>query len=172
MQNIDESNDDPAAAGDGYCCSGGAWWQLPLLLAVVLVAILLVNRWRIREPVPTTGGPPTAAAAEAENGQTIVLTIDFGGGMRREWSALPWREGMTVGDALSAASQPSGGELEFAQQGSGASAFLTRFGDAVNEGAGGRNWTYEVNGQRADRSFAVYVLKPGDQVLWKFDRPK
>jgi hypothetical protein len=37
-----------------------------------------------------------------------------------------------------------------------------------NEGAGGRNWLYQVNGKHADRSFAVYVLQPGDHVLWRF----
>ncbi len=50
------------------------------------------------------------------------------------------------------------------------SAFLTAIDGVENEGADGQNWTYTVNGQIADRSFAVYELKPGDQVLWTFGR--
>ena len=72
---------------------------------------------------------------------------------------------MTVRDLLNAA--PG---LSISQQGSGASAFLTKIDGVANEGAGGRNWMYSVNGQRADRSFAVYELQPGDHVLWTLRR--
>jgi hypothetical protein len=40
--------------------------------------------------------------------------------------------------------------------------------DKWSEGAGLRNWTYSINDKLADRSFAVYELKPGDRVLWRF----
>jgi hypothetical protein len=39
------------------------------------------------------------------------------------------------------------------QKGTGHSALLTEMGGTANEGAEGENWTYEVNGQNADRSF-------------------
>jgi hypothetical protein len=67
-------------------------------------------------------------------------------------------------DLLNAASS----DLAITQRGSGQAALLTAIGDVSNEGAGGSNWTYEVNGQSADRSFAVYELRPGDRVLWTF----
>ncbi|MCI0357698.1 MAG: DUF4430 domain-containing protein [Planctomycetaceae bacterium] len=38
-----------------------------------------------------------------------------------------------------------------------------------NEGAG-RNWTYEVNGKRADKSCGVWVLHAGDKVLWLYGK--
>jgi hypothetical protein len=72
---------------------------------------------------------------------------------------------MTVRDALAAAVDSSG-NVKFAQQGADQSAFLTEIEGVKNEGAGGRNWTYTVNGKLGDRSFAIYPLRPGDQVLW------
>ncbi len=74
---------------------------------------------------------------------------------------------MTVRDLLNGVPR-----LRIVQQGSGSSAFLTQIDDVTNEGAGGRNWMYSVNGQRADRSFAIYELQPGDHVLWSFAPPQ
>jgi hypothetical protein len=58
--------------------------------------------------------------------------------------------------------------VRIAQKGTGESAFVTAIDDIRNEGADGQNWTYSVNDQSADRSFAVYKLKAGDRVLWTF----
>jgi hypothetical protein len=109
----------------------------------------------------------SASKAGVRTGQTVSLLIDFGDGRRQEHEAIAWREAMTVRDVLLAASDSSGG-VKFGQQGSGASAFLTEIDGIENEGAQGRNWTYAVNGTLADRSFAIYPLRPGDQVLWTF----
>jgi hypothetical protein len=46
---------------------------------------------------------------------------------------------------------------------------LVRIDDTTNDRTGGRNfWTYSVNDVPADRSLAVYELRPGDRVLWKY----
>ena len=63
---------------------------------------------------------------------------------------------MTVADLFGKASG-----IEVIQKGSGQSAFLTAVDGVANEGADGNNWTYAVNGQSGDRSFAVYELQPG-----------
>jgi hypothetical protein len=49
---------------------------------------------------------------------------------------------------------------------------LTSINGVANEGAGGNNWTYEVNGRSGDRSYAVYELRAGDRVLWTFGPPR
>jgi hypothetical protein len=135
---------------------------------VVLAAIVLVNGRGVRRE--TSGvGQPTAPVVADESNQTVSLIVDFGDGRTREWTAIGWRKGMTVGDLLAAAAAHDAEKaLAFAQQGSGGSAFLTTLDGVANEGPAGRNWTYQVNGKRADRSFAVYELQPGDQVLWRF----
>jgi len=58
------------------------------------------------------------------------------------------------------------------QKGSGESAFLTTIDGIENQGDAGHNWTYSVNGKHADRSFEIYKLEPGDQVLWTFGPQK
>jgi hypothetical protein len=106
----------------------------------------------------------TAASESAHPAREHVsLSIDFGNGRQRDFDSLAWHEGMTVADLIGEA--PG---IEVTQRGSGQGAFLTAVDGTANEGAEGSNWTYEVNGQSADRSFAVYELAPNDRVLWKF----
>jgi hypothetical protein len=167
----------------GACCNLGGW-KLPLLLAIVFVAILVINGKGVRQTIPGEGDAatqadgPAAERAAAESAdlpanQTVGLAIDFGDGRRREWKSIAWREAFTVADALAAVREEGVkankvAALSFSQQGTGASAFLSEMDGVANEGAERRNWMYRVNGERADRSFAIYELKPGDQVLWTF----
>jgi hypothetical protein len=52
-------------------------------------------------------------------------------------------------------------------RGSGATAFVTAIDDQKNEGIG-RNWTFAVNGKRANKSCGVWVLKASDSIVWRF----
>jgi hypothetical protein len=142
-----------------------------LLLALVLAAMSVMQTRSPRDDQdaqetvgvqPATSGEPT--------GETVSLEIDFGDQRERQSRAVAWRKGMTVADLLAAAQQREGGSppLEFVVRGRGPSAFLTEIGGFANQGADGANWTYSVNGKRADRSFAIYQLEPGDRVLWSF----
>lgn len=149
---------------------------LPLLLAGVLAiatAVLLVIR---DDEVPTGPAPvgvDRSAAAwtptERPQGEAVSLEIDFGNGARRQFEALPWSAEMTVGDLLRQAKEfrPP---IAFEHRGAGAEAFLTSLEGVANEGAGGRFWTYEVNGRAGEVSFDLQPLAPGDRVLWKFSR--
>jgi len=155
---------------DGEACATcGPWWRLPLVLAVVFAAIVAFRGGVRDENSPDPA--PSAAAMENQTGQAVSIAIDFGNGTISEFMDLAWSEGMTVADALEAVGKGASG-VTFAQRGTGEMAFLTEVGGMRNEGAGGRNWTYTVNGTRADRSFAVYELQPGDRVLWTFAAPK
>ena len=111
----------------------------------------------------------TSVKAE-EPAASVGLSIDFGDGFQKQYSMLAWREGVTVLDVLEQASRhPRGIKYEF--RGKNATAFVTSIDGVINEGKG-RNWTFRVNGQLADRSAGVYPLKPNDNVLWKFaDKP-
>jgi hypothetical protein len=152
------------------CSACGPWWRLPLMLALVLAAIWLMRGRGLRESSTEPGGEdPTASigSIEAEAGAVTAVAVDFGDGRLREYEDVPWREGMTVRDALAALDDASDG-MRFSQRGSGELALLTGIEGVENEGAGARNWTYTVNGKLADRSFAIYPLRPGDRVLWKF----
>jgi hypothetical protein len=145
------------------CSSCGSWWRLSLLLALVLTAILLWHWCHDRTTQSALSSSTEPAAGESATREKVSLTIDFGNGRRQEFESVAWHQGMTVADSLSAARG-----LATSQKGSGSGAFLTEINGVANEGADGRNWMYEVNGAGADRSFAVYVLRPGDRVLWTF----
>jgi hypothetical protein len=143
-----------------------ARWRLPLLLALLLVAMVVARSMGLRQSTAIIHSPAANPPAAAPNGKTVTLVIRTADGIERH-DFVAWREGMTVEDLLTAASRLAKG-VQFAQQGSAASALLTEMNGTANEGGDGRNWTYSVNGQEADRSFAVYQLQPGDHVLWTF----
>lgn len=136
-------------------------WVLPLLLAIVLGGVLAVRCW---QPAAMSGKRSLGVGAEPIRGELVELEIDAGEGTPLAFQ-VPWEAGATVQDALAGAGN---GKLSFAVQGRNAGALLTELAGYANEGEGGRNWHFEVNGEWADRSFAVYELQPGDHVLWKF----
>jgi hypothetical protein len=114
----------------------------------------------------------SAAAAAPESppaAKAVSLAIDYGDGFQKQYASLPWKEGMTVLDALAAArAHPRG--ITFKHRGSGETALLLQIDDLANERAAGRNWIYRVNGKLADRSFGIYRLQAGDAVLWRFEK--
>jgi hypothetical protein len=152
-------------AEHGSCPACGSKWRLPLLLAIVLVAILLTQIASIRNAIFKPATPLPVVPDDRPAVQQVLLTINYGDGRPLQNETALWRDGMTVGDLLQG--EP---RVNLAVEGSGASAFLTQLGGVANEGSGGRNWLYSVNGKRADRSMAVYELAPNDHVLWTFAR--
>jgi hypothetical protein len=108
-------------------------------------------------------------AAQAPAVKTVELTIDYGDGVQLRFTALPWREKMTVLDAVTTVSNhPHGVKCQW--RGSGANAFVTQIGDLKNEGGGktSRNWLFVVGGKESEVGMGDYTLKPGDVVLWRF----
>ena len=100
---------------------------------------------------------------------TVRLVVDYGDGVIKTNTDLPWTKGSTVLDVMNAAKgRPHG--ITFSYTGSGASAFLTRIDDVANEGGGGakKNWQLWVNTSYADRSFVVYEVQALDVVFWRF----
>lgn len=97
---------------------------------------------------------------------TVRVIIDYGDGVERHFTALPWHKKTTVLAAMQAAQAHVHG-IRFEFRGQNDTALLTRIDDLSNEGSG-RNWTYRVNDQVANKSFGVFELAAGDTVLWKF----
>jgi hypothetical protein len=136
---------------------------LPLLLGLVLAVILFSRGRSLWEVQQKTGDGAAYESADAAIREKVSLSVDFGNGRRQDFAALAWHDGMTVAELFG---QAAG--IAIIQKGAGRGAFLTTIDGVANEEADGRNWTYEVNGQSGDRSFAVYELRPGDRVLWTF----
>jgi hypothetical protein len=112
---------------------------------------------------------PVVASAE-EPAAKVEVVVNYGDGVEKRFTAVSWKEEMTVLDAMKhAQNHPRGIKIEY--RGSGATAFLTQIDDLKNEGSG-RNWIYRVNGELATRSFAIQELKRGDAVLWSFEKSR
>ena len=76
------------------------------------------------------------------------------------------READGLCGAEAAAKHPRGIKLE--HSGSGETTFIKAIDDAANEGQGGRNWRYSVNGESGRVSAGIAELKAGDQILWRY----
>jgi len=112
-----------------------------------------------------------AAASDQAHAQTatVRLIVDYGDGVIKTITDLPWAKGSTVLDVMTAAKDRPHG-ITFSYTGSGASAFLTRIDDVANEGGAAtkKNWQLWVNTSYAERSFGVYEVQPLDVVFWRF----
>ncbi|MEM8946096.1 MAG: DUF4430 domain-containing protein [Planctomycetota bacterium] len=146
--------------------SGG--WSFPLLLTILLIALIgafvfMAPSTETVESSSSAGWTPSAQPP----GTSAALTIDFGNGATKVFEALPCLPDMTVADLMQAAHAFRPG-IEFTQKGSGASGFLTSLDGLANEGAGGRNWIYQVDGRHAVQSYCLEKIQPGMHVLWTF----
>ena len=120
--------------------------------AILLAAMLLA--------IPAAGERAHAQSA------TVRLVVDYGDGVIKTITGLPWAKGSTVLDVMNAAKDRPHG-ISFSYTGSGASAFLTRIDDIANEGGAKKNWQLWVNTSYADKGFGVYEVQPLDVVFWR-----
>lgn len=146
----------------------------------MLAVCLAAASWLLMSVRNDPGAPRSDAGAKeqatawtppATAGETVALEIDFGNGARREYAALPYHDGMTVGDAMRLARDFRPG-LPFTHQGEGELSFLTSLDGVANQGVGGRFWLYQIDGERADVSYEVKPLRAGQRVLWQFKEPE
>jgi hypothetical protein len=98
---------------------------------------------------------------------SVRLTIDYGDGVQKSFVALPWKEKLTVFEALKAAEEHPRG-IRVSYTGAGETTFITAIDGQENEGAGERNWRYTVNDLPARYSAGEMELKRGDAVVWRF----
>lgn len=126
------------------------YYPLRCLATIAFLAAVFAGSWLNAEPTATR----------------VSLRIKFGDGKQKSVT-LPVTGQMTVANLLVEAQKKE--RLTFKMKGEGKSAFLTELDGVKNEGGLGRNWVYRVNDELGDRSFAVFPVKPGDKVEWKFD---
>lgn len=132
------------------------WLGFPVLTVIALIS----TGW-------VAADEPQAANKAAKS---VRLTIDYGDGVEKVFRELPWKDGMTVFNALEAAAKHRRG-IKVMHQGSGATTLVTAIDDLKNEGRG-RNWLFEVNGKLGEKSCALVRLEAGDAALWRFAKYK
>ena len=133
-------------------------------------------------PATKESGQQTTQVAESKDGSdskenkaapasVVQLTIDYGDGAQKRFTAVPWKEKMTVLEALQyAKAHPHG--VKFESRGKGKIAFLSQIDDVKNQAGGGRNWIFYVNDKRAEASFAVTTVPKAGAILWRFEEYK
>lgn len=145
---------------------------LTALLLAVFLGVVAVGAWSARqrgkEEGPAPRRPPASDNPDPAVGITLSCQAD---GLTMHSLTLPYAEGATVFDFMvqAAAREPI---WKFRHVGRGTGAFLDQLAGRENEGAGRRNWTYQVNDEIAAQSFGAYQLAPGDHVLWKYAPPE
>ena len=165
-----ETDDERPAGANADFSPRSNPWTLPLVLVAgaALVGTWLLLSKAAQQPAPS--GDRTVESwtpAPLPEGETVSLTIDFSNGARREFAALPWKEGLTLGDLMRAARDFRPG-IRYTQDGEGEMAFLTSLEGVANEGGAGRYWFYAVDDRRGEVSFEVQPLKAGAKVLWVY----
>lgn len=112
---------------------------------------------------------PSLSALQAQEKtapKTVTLTVDYGDGVKKVFSEIPWKEKLTVFAALEeAVKHPRGVKVK--TTGRGSTTMVIAIDELTNTGSE-RNWLFRVNGDLGDRSSALVELAPGDAVLWQF----
>ena len=158
---------DDLPGGESGPHTGG--WVFPVFLAAIVLAVAVVAQtWRLgHHSAPSENlSLPWIPSPKAE-GETVALEVDFGNGAKKQLEALAWKPGMTVGDLMDSAQSFRPG-ITFQQIGEGESGFLTTLDGLANEGLGGRNWHYKVDGKHSEVSFCLQPIEAGSRVLWTF----
>lgn len=94
---------------------------------------------------------------------SVTMSFDFDG--ERENLELEFVPYATAFEIMNGARK--GGELEFESTGP-PMPFVTSIEGVENEGAGGRNWQYWINGEYATVGIGEYEPEAGDEIEWRF----
>ena len=100
---------------------------------------------------------------------TVSLTIDYGDGAQKRFPKIAWPQGRkgTVAEVLAYAEKHERG-IQITARGKGETRFLEAIDGLENEGSGGKNWMFLVNGELGQSSYATTRVEPGADVLWEF----
>jgi hypothetical protein len=132
---------------------GIAWFGIAAVACIVMLACE-------RKPAPGILRPAAAAP--------IDLKVDFNGRRDNKQFPVDWRAGMTAFSLLELLAAE--GQLHVSHRGHGNQTLVTAIDGLENQWGAGDNWIFTVNGRLGDRSSAVFELRPGDRVVWRFGK--
>lgn len=151
----------------GGQATGGVWtgWLLSRR-AIGLGVIGIGALWMGVVGCRPNGEPVAVAEVERATSIAVTVTVDYAGRRNNERFELTVFSGETVHDVL--VRLMGEGVLPVDSTGTGATAFVHSIQGVINEGAGGDNWKYLVNGVLADRSCGDFRVSDGDHIEWIF----
>lgn len=152
-----------ATTSDHKAQSGGGW-RLAILLVGVLAVVLVLRNYgggseSVSRPLDPRFDPRRGAG-------TLTLALDAGEGPQQRLE-IPLAESVLLIDAMQeAARRDKGWQAQWAGRGEGM--FLTELAGKSNEGGGGNNWIYHLNGEPGTVGVGACTVSKGDDILWKF----
>ncbi len=111
-----------------------------------------------------------APSPEQTAKKAVTVHINGGEGHTHKIDDVPWRQGMTVLQALQLLAKRKQHAIQHESTGRGNTAFVTEIDGLKNQGSGGLNWTYRVNGKAKPVSCGACRVQPGDTIEWTFAR--
>ena len=142
-----------------------------VMTTLFCLRLLPTSYLRSKDTEPDPVATKTDARKASAKVSTVELTFDYGDGMQKRYPTLPWKDGMTVFDALTWAEKHPRG-IKISSRGKGSTRLVSQIDDLKNGSAGKKNWIFRINDKLADRSCGVFKLKAADRILWKFDEYK
>ncbi len=118
----------------------------------------------------TQSKPELAAEKSAEakgETNTVEVMIDFADDAKLTIVVKEIGEPVMVEEIMRrVAKHPRAPTIEIS--GTGLTGFIASIGDQNT--AGGYGWLYEVNGKRAERGIGQTEVRPGDRILWSYEK--
>ena len=151
----------------GSTARGNRFQAGPFIVVAILVTVFALIQVQ-RKILNRADRHENEQSTQADSENTVGLIIQWDSQRRMPMFEAPWSPGMTVRDAMLAAQRAD--LLTFQEEGEGDAAMLTAISGVENQGGAtdSFNWTFQVNGVMADKSFGVFELQKGDIVSWKF----
>lgn len=138
------------------------------ILLVAFFSVALLFPFQVKSDTDVAQDPSKPKSTKSPS--TVSLTVDYGDGAQKCFPEIPWRKGVTVLDTLKWADKHPRG-IEFRLRGRGELTLVTQIDDLKNSGgAASKNWIFRVNDKLGDRSCGIFLLKPEDRILWKFEQ--
>lgn len=137
---------------------------------IIIIFIFFVGFFAGRQYSPEsaeTNGlclSPALTVAEAE---PVRLMIDYGNGQLDAYS-MDLSEDTSVFQLLQSATDEKKVELKYKDYGGDMGIFVEAIGGVENNMGDNEFWQYWINNNYAQVGPGQHILKPGDQVQWKF----
>lgn len=142
-----------------------------LLIAIISLFVAFVFGWLVLFKIiqnPTTIPNGSLEQAPEEARQEIEIKLIFGQEDELSLSFVPWKDQITVYDALTRLTEENNIEIETQQYDFGV------FVESIDgyENTGERAWIYFVNSESGSVAADKHELSPGDLVEWRYIEPE
>ena len=134
------------------------YWAIVGIAALAVLGLVLILNNNLTKDSSVS---PKSVVSQDGEGKARLL-IDFGNGKKRAFRGAVV-DGMTVYDVLLASKE--GGSFSFSVNGSG----VEEIDGVKNSSRDSHEWRYSVNGKASNVSPEFEEVKPGDEIVFKFE---